>query len=102
MRAVRLLGPARAKELILLGRRLTAHDALAAGLVTEVVPAGGVLERAVALGSELATRPPTAVSVAKQAIDAVPDASRDAALLIERLAYGLLAQTSAARDAVER
>jgi len=101
-RAVRLLGPARAKELILLGRRLTAQDALAAGLVTEVVAAGAAFERAVALGAELVARPSTAVSVAKQAIDAVPAASRDAAILIERLAYGFLAQTPDARDAADR
>ncbi len=102
MRAVRLLGTARAKELILLGRRLTAQQALAAGLVTEVVPAGAALERAVALAQELTARPVTAVSVAKQAIDAVADAPHGAALLIERLSYGLLAQTSSARDAAER
>lgn len=102
LRAVRLLGPARAKELILLGRRLSAQEALAAALVTEVVPAGGAVGRAVELATELATRPAAAVSVAKQAIDTVPDASRDAALLIERLAYGLLAQTADARAAADR
>ena len=49
----------------------------------------------------LAALPRLAVSVAKQAIDAVPESSREAALLIERLAYGLLAQTAAARDAAD-
>jgi len=92
-RTTRLLGPARAKELILLRSRLSAAEALQAGLVTEVVPEGKALERALELAHALAALPPTAVSVAKQAIDASPDASREAALLIERLAYGLLAQT---------
>ena len=96
-RTTRLLGPARAKELILLRSRLSAAEALQAGLVTEVVPEGKALERALELAHALAALPPTAVSVAKQAIDASPDASRDAALLIERLAYGLLAQTDDAR-----
>jgi enoyl-CoA hydratase/carnithine racemase len=98
-RAVRLLGPARAKELILLHGRLTASEAFRTGLVTEVVSAGGALERGLELARTLASLPPTAVSVAKQAIDAAPDASREAALLIERLAYGLLAQTGDARSA---
>ena len=101
LRAVRALGAARAKELIVLGTRLGAEEALAHGLVTEVVPEGQALARALELGAALAARPPAALAVAKQAIDALPDASRDAALLIERLAYGLLAQTPAAREAAE-
>jgi enoyl-CoA hydratase/carnithine racemase len=101
MRATRLLGPARAKQLILLGGRLDAREALAAGLLTEVVAEGKAVERALELARALAELPAVAVAVAKQAIDAVPDASREAALLVERLAYGLLAQTEAARAAAE-
>ena len=100
-RLVRLAGPARAKELILLRDRLDAGEALAVGLVTEVVPAGAVLERTLELAQRLAELPPLAVSIAKQAIDAIPDASRDAGILIERLAYGLLAQTEDAQRGVE-
>jgi enoyl-CoA hydratase/carnithine racemase len=101
VRAARLLGPARAKELILLGGRIDAAAALRAGLVTEVVAEGGSLDRALELAQTLAGLPRLAVSVAKQAIDAAPESSREAALLIERLAYGLLAQTTSARDAAE-
>jgi enoyl-CoA hydratase/carnithine racemase len=100
-RAARLLGPARAKELILLGGRRSAQEALSIGLVTEVVADGGALERALELGQSLAQLSPVAVSVIKHAIDAAPEASREASLLIERLAYGLLAQTDAAREAAE-
>ena len=101
VRAARLLGPARAKQLILLGGRLTADEAVAAGLVTELVPTGGSLDRALELANGLAGLPRLAVSIAKQAIDAAPESSREAALLIERLAYGLLAQTPAARSAAD-
>ncbi len=101
VRAARLLGPARAKQLILLGGRLDAVEALAAGLVTEVVAADGSLGRALELAGSIAALPRLAVSVAKQAIDAAPESSRAAALLVERLAYGLLAQTTAARNAVD-
>ncbi len=101
VRAVRLVGPARAKQLILLGERVDARAALAAGLVSEVVPEGTALERALELAGALSAKPRLAVELAKQAIDAVPDASREAAVLIERLAYGLLAQTEAARGAAE-
>ncbi len=98
VRATRLLGPARAKELILLGGRVDARRALELGLVTEVVAAGAALDRALELAQALAAQPRLAVSVAKQAIDAVPDASREAGILLERLAYGLLAQTAEARE----
>jgi enoyl-CoA hydratase/carnithine racemase len=91
MRVTRLLGSARAKELILLRDRLDAHQALEAGLVTEV--ADRALERALELAERLANLPPLAVSLTKQAIDAAAESPREAGLLIERLAYGLLSQT---------
>ncbi len=98
VRAARLLGTARAKELILLGGRVDARRALAVGLLTEVVAGGAALDRALELAQALAALPRLAVSVAKQAIDAAPDSSREAGILLERLAYGLLAQTTAARE----
>lgn len=97
-RLVRFVGPARAKELILLRDRLTAEEAFAAGLLTELVPAGTALERALELAHALAALPSVAASVAKQAIDAMPEASREAGILIERLAYGLLSQTEEGRN----
>jgi enoyl-CoA hydratase/carnithine racemase len=45
------------------------------------------------MGAELSKLPPLAVEVAKRAADAVADSSREASLLIERLAYAALAQT---------
>jgi enoyl-CoA hydratase/carnithine racemase len=98
-RLTRLLGPARAKELILLRSRFDAREALALGLVSEVVPAGAALDRALALARGLSELPRLAASVAKQTIDAVPEASRAAGLLLERLAYATLAQTEDARAA---
>jgi enoyl-CoA hydratase/carnithine racemase len=100
-RLVRMLGPARAKELMLLGRRYDAEEARSLGLVTEVVPVGHALERALVLARELAALPPLAVQTAKRAADVMPEASREAGMLIERLAYAALAQTAEAKDAVE-
>jgi enoyl-CoA hydratase/carnithine racemase len=98
-RVTRLLGPARAKELFLLAERFGADEALRAGLVTEVVPEGTAVERALEVAARLAALPSDAVAVTKQAIDAASESPREAALLIERLAYAALAQTEAARDA---
>ena len=100
-RLVRLLGPAKAKELMLLRRRFDARDAHALGLVTEVVPAGKALERALSIAAELAELPRLAVETTKRAADLIPEASREAAMLIERLGYAALAQTDEATKAVD-
>ncbi len=101
LRLVRAVGPARAKELMLLRRRFGPQEASAWGLVTEVAPEGRALARALELARELAALPPLAVEVARRAAEAVAGAPRDAALLIERLGYGLLAQTRDAREAAD-
>jgi enoyl-CoA hydratase/carnithine racemase len=100
-RLVRLLGPAKAKELMLLRRRFDARDAHALGLVTEVAPAGKALERALGIAAELAELPRLAVETTKRAADLIPEASREAAMLIERLGYAALAQTDEATKAVD-
>jgi enoyl-CoA hydratase/carnithine racemase len=99
LRLTRLLGTARAKELILLGDRIDAERAHVLGLVTEVVQEGESLPRALALAERLAALPPLALATAKQVIDATPGASDEAALALERLAYAALAQTPEHRDA---
>ncbi len=95
-RLVRLVGPGRAKELILLRERFSADEALSFGIVTEVVPDGDAPRRALELGERLAGLPPAAVAVAKEAAELMPEASREAGLLVERLAYAALAQTAEA------
>jgi enoyl-CoA hydratase/carnithine racemase len=100
-RLVRLVGAARAKELLLIRPRFDAREALALGVVGEVVPAGKALERALEIAARLAELPALAVSVTKQAVDRIPESSREAAILIERLAYGMLAQTDEAHEAAE-
>lgn len=99
-RLVRALGPARAREWILLRPRFTAAEALAHGLLTEVVPDGEVLARALAMATELAALPPLAAALAKSAIDRCAESSREAALAIERLTYGMLVQSEDARRAM--
>jgi enoyl-CoA hydratase/carnithine racemase len=96
-RLVRLVGPGRAKELFLLGGRLDAAAAFTAGLVNEVVGTGAALERSLELARQLAELPALAASLTKRAIDVMPEASREAGILIERLAYGMLAQSDEAK-----
>jgi enoyl-CoA hydratase/carnithine racemase len=98
-RLTRALGPARAKELILLRDRIDAAEALRLGVVTEVVPSGTALDRALELAETIAALPPLAVRVAKQAIEAASESPRHAALTVERLAYMALSQTHDAEEA---
>ncbi|MEU8270795.1 enoyl-CoA hydratase-related protein [Sphaerisporangium sp. NPDC049002] len=65
----RLLGYARAYEWLATGRRLTAAEALAWGLVSEVVPAGELLPRAARLAHQLAATPGCAVGLTKRLLD---------------------------------
>jgi enoyl-CoA hydratase/carnithine racemase len=97
LRLARAVGPARAKELILRARRFGADEAHAIGLVAEV--ADDALARALEIAAELAALPPLAVRTAKATIDLAAESSREAAILMEQLAYGMLAGTPAAQDA---
>jgi 2-(1,2-epoxy-1,2-dihydrophenyl)acetyl-CoA isomerase len=62
----RILGPARALEWMLSGRRLSADEALAWGLVSELVDADGLRARAAELGVALAALPTTAIALHKR------------------------------------
>jgi enoyl-CoA hydratase len=72
-RLPRVVGLARAKELILTGKVLDADEAARIGLVNEVVPAGEAVSRATAIGEEIAARGPIAVREAKRLLDGALD-----------------------------
>ena len=68
-RMARLIGPARAKDIIMSGRMVSAEEALSIGLVDRVVPAAEVYSAAKALVSRYVTGPAQALRAAKLAID---------------------------------
>ncbi|MGF1466477.1 MAG: enoyl-CoA hydratase-related protein [Sandaracinaceae bacterium] len=87
-RLVRLLGPARTKELILFSRRLSATEAFDLGLVHRICPEGqSVLDAALAMARPLADAAPIAVAAALEAIDAASDLPLEAGLSVERACY---------------
>ncbi|HEY3775641.1 MAG TPA: enoyl-CoA hydratase/isomerase family protein [Solirubrobacteraceae bacterium] len=92
-RLVRIVGPARAKELILLRDRLDAAEAHRLGVVTEIVPEGQALDRTLEHCRRLAELPQLAVQITGRTIDAAAEGSRRTALELERLAYMALSQT---------
>src|SRR3954469_17361982 len=67
-RLARILGTARALRIVLEGWPLSPQQALELGIVDEVVPAGEVVERAVAMGEHLAGRPKPGVGATKRAV----------------------------------
>lgn len=86
-RLPRLVGVARAKELILFGRRIDARRAHDIGLVMDVVPAADLRARAEELADELLGCAPRSVAMAKAAIDRGIDVGIDEGLRIERACY---------------
>jgi enoyl-CoA hydratase len=91
-RLPRLVGPARAKELIFTGRFVDADEALRIGLVDRVVAPDEVYAEAVALARRLAAGPPYALRAAKEAIDRGLEVDLATGLEIERLQFvGLFA-----------
>ncbi len=70
-RFVRLVGPARAKEIIMECRRYTAAEALQLGLVHRVVPGDALLKEARALAARLAAKPFRALAEVKARINAI-------------------------------
>ena len=82
-RLPRVVGSARAREMILIGRVLTAAEAERIGLVHEVVPVGQAVARATAIGEEIALRGPVAVREAKRLIGIAENAAIDDGLAAE-------------------
>jgi enoyl-CoA hydratase/carnithine racemase len=97
-RLVRTVGYARAKELILTGRMIGAADALAIGLVHQVVPPGEHLEAAARLAREVAANAPLAVGLAKRLIDLGSSVDTQTFLQMELLAQSILLRTDDARE----
>jgi enoyl-CoA hydratase len=92
-RLTRAIGKARAMELILTGRTMTATEADAHGLVTAVVPAEATVDAALELAGRIATMPPLAVRAAKQAILDAGRRPLDEGLIREREAFFRLFDT---------
>ncbi|MQA08964.1 MAG: enoyl-CoA hydratase/isomerase family protein [Pseudonocardiaceae bacterium] len=91
-RLTRLVGPSRAKELLMTGRKITAAEALRLGMVDEVVPDGGAYEAAIEYADRLAAGPRFAIQAIKEAVDHGADAPSASGLALERsLIAGLFA-----------
>lgn len=100
-RLSRLVGPGRAKELILLAKKLPAEEALALGLVTAVADAGEpVIDAAKRLTASLASGAPLAFAAAMEAVDRGYEREFEAGLDLEHLCYERVLVSSDRREAL--
>ncbi|MGH9245688.1 MAG: enoyl-CoA hydratase/isomerase family protein [Acidimicrobiales bacterium] len=100
-RLARLVGPARAKDIVLSGRQVGADEARAIGLVDWVVPHDELFARALEKAAEFARGAVVAHAVAKRAIDRGLDGSLAAGLELERDLFVEVFGTEDARIGVQ-
>jgi len=89
-RLTRAIGKSRAMEMVLTGEPMGAAEALSRGLVARVVPDELVVEDALALAAQIATKSPIALRVAKEAVNAAYELPLSEALAHERRLFYLL------------
>ncbi len=92
-RLPRLVGPARAKELIMTGDMIPAREAEKMGLVNRVVPPELLEREARSLAMKLAEKPPLALMAAKYAVDYGMESNLWSGLALEAYLFGILFST---------
>jgi enoyl-CoA hydratase len=97
-RLTRAVGKALAMDVILSGRRLSAHEALAAGLVARVVAKEAWLDEAKRLARDIAEKGPVATRLAKESVDRAHETTLTAGLEAERRALYLAFASEDARE----
>lgn len=97
-RLPRLIGPERALELILTGRRIDAHEAERIGLVLRVVPLADLRDAALALAQVIAANAPLAVRAAKAAVWRGLDLALEEGLRLEQLLAEPVRQSEDAQE----
>jgi enoyl-CoA hydratase/carnithine racemase len=89
-RLTRAVGKFKAMKMLMTGRPVSAAEADAMGLVSEVVPDAEVLSRALEMAVEIAALPPLAIMQIKEVAIAGQDASLSTGLMLERKAFQIL------------
>jgi enoyl-CoA hydratase/carnithine racemase len=100
-RLARVIGKQRTMELILTGRRFTAHEALDIGIVNRVAKKREWLAEAMDLAQVVARRPPLATRLAKEAVLAAEETGLTAGIEAERRLFGIAMATEDRVEAMQ-
>ncbi len=100
-RLPRLIGVSRAKKLMFTGERITAEQAMAFGLVDEVVPGDELLEAAHALAVTIASKPQSAIRMIKQAVHQGMQMDLDKAIQYEAELFGMCFATKDKQEGMD-
>jgi enoyl-CoA hydratase len=92
-RLTRAVGKAQAMDLILTGRMITAHEALAMGLVSRVVPAEQWLDEALKVCQELCQKAPVALQLGKEAVAKAFETTLTEGIEVEKKLFYMLFAT---------
>lgn len=99
-RLPRIIGLAKAKEMLFLGDSIDAHEAYRIGLVNKVVPVEDLMNEVKRMAANIAARPALAVKVTKMAINTGINMSLESALRLESQSFGLLFSTEDQKEGV--
>lgn len=80
VRLTRWVGRLKAKEILMLGRQITGHEAVAMGLANECVTSDQLKERAKEIADELSAKPPLALQAAKSCVNYISESEIDLAI----------------------
>lgn len=100
-RWARAVGKARAMEAVLIGEPVRAVEAERMGLVNRVVPDGACLDEAKRLARLIASRPPLAIRLAKEAVNQANEVGLSAGLELERKLFYLLFASEDKREGMK-
>ena len=100
-RLIRSVGKSLASKMVLTGESITARQALAAGLVSDVYPESLTLEYALRQAGLMARHSPLALQAAKQALRQSQEVALQAGLAQERQLFTLLAATDDRREGID-
>jgi len=99
-RLCRLIGLGRAKDVIMLGRKIGGAEAVQIGLASKCVPQADLMAEAKKMAGKLLSKGPVAIRISKQVLKTAMSASQDVGMLTEMLALSVLCSTQDKQEGV--